>query len=298
MKSLLTRLGGYAMLAVLWLLHGLPLSWQAAFGHAMGGLLWRLARSRRRVVLTNLALCFPQMPAPERERLGREVLTWFSRSVLERGLLWFASPARLKRLIHVEGDPGFADRHPGPVMWLVPHFVGLDVAGVATQLNIRRGLASIYQAQSNPVIDAAMRRARLRHGNTELFARAETARPLMRAVRQGMGFFNLPDMDFGERDAQFVPFFGVPASTLLAPSRMARALGMAVQPVIVTLLPGGEGYRVRYMPPWEDFPSDDPVADAARMNQRIEEWVRECPAQYFWVHRRFKTRPPGEPPLY
>jgi KDO2-lipid IV(A) lauroyltransferase len=286
------------MLAVLWLLHGLPLAWQAAFGHAMGGLLWRLARSRRRVVLTNRALCFPQMPAPERERLGREVFTWFSRSVLERGLLWFASPARLKRLIHVEGDPGFADRHPGPVMWLVPHFVGLDVAGVATQLNIQRGLASIYQAQSNPVIDAAMRRARLRHGNTELFARAETARPLMRTVRNGMGFFNLPDMDFGERDAQFVPFFGVPASTLLAPSRMARALGMAVQPVIVTLLPGGEGYRVRYMPPWEDFPSDDPVADAARMNQRIEEWVRECPAQYFWVHRRFKTRPPGEPPLY
>ena len=140
MKSFLTRLGAYVMLAVLWLLHGLPLAWQAALGHAVGGLLWRLARSRRRVVLTNLALCFPEMPAPERERLGREVFTWFSRSVLERGLLWFASPARLKRLIHVEGDPGFADRHSGPVMWLVPHFVGLDVAGVATQLNIRRGL--------------------------------------------------------------------------------------------------------------------------------------------------------------
>lgn len=298
MKSLMSRLGGYFMLAVLWLLHGLPLAWQAALGHAMGGLLWRLARSRRRVVSTNLALCFPQMPAPDREQLAREVFTWFSRSVLERGLLWFASPTRLKRLIQVEGDPGFADRHPGPVMWLVPHFVGLDVAGVATQLSIRRGLASIYQAQSNPVIDAAMRRARLRHGNTELFARAETARPLMRAVRNGMGFFNLPDMDFGERDAQFVPFFGVPAATLLAPSRMARALGMAVQPVIVTLLPGGQGYRVRYLPPWEDFPSDDPVADAARMNHHIEQWVRECPAQYFWVHRRFKTRPPGEPPLY
>jgi KDO2-lipid IV(A) lauroyltransferase len=298
MKSLMSRLGGYAMLAVLWLLHGLPLAWQAVLGHAMGGLLWRLARSRRRVVLTNLALCFPQLPVPEREQLAREVFTWFSRSVLERGLLWFASPARLKRLIQVEGDPGFADRHPGPVMWLVPHFVGLDVAGVATQLNIRRGVASIYQAQSNPVIDAAMRRARLRHGNTELFARAETARPLMRAVRHGMGFFNLPDMDFGERGAQFVPFFGVPAATLLAPSRMARALGMAVQPVIVTLLPGGQGYRVRYLPPWEDFPTDDPVADAARMNRHIEQWVRACPAQYFWVHRRFKTRPPGEPPLY
>jgi KDO2-lipid IV(A) lauroyltransferase len=161
--------------------------------------------------------------------------------VLERGVLWFAPVSRLRRLIQVEGDWGFADRHPGPVMWLVPHFVGLDVAGVSSQLMIRRGKASIYQAQSNPVIDAAMRRARLRLGNTALFARAETARPLMRAVRDGMGFFNLPDMDFGERDAHFVPFFGVPAATLLAPSRMARTLGMVVQPVLVRLLPGGGG---------------------------------------------------------
>jgi len=204
----------------------------------------------------------------------------------------------LRRLIQVQGDWGFADRHPGPVMWLVPHFVGLDVAGVATQLTIRRGLASIYQAQSNPVIDAAMRRARLRHGNTALFARAETARPLMRAVREGMGFFNLPDMDFGERDAQFIPFFGVPAATLLAPSRMARALDMVVQPVLVRLLPGGQGYRVRYLPPLDNFPTDDPVADATRINRCIEDWVRECPEQYFWVHRRFKTRPPGAPSVY
>ncbi|MEY2801538.1 MAG: hypothetical protein RL513_1123 [Pseudomonadota bacterium] len=298
MKRLLSYAGGYIGLALLWLVHGLPLSWQAALGAGIGRMLWHLTPARRHVVRRNLAACLPQLPDAERERLAREVFTWFSRSVIERGLLWFASPARLRRLIQVEGDWQFADRHPGPVMWLVPHFVGLDVAGVATQLNIRRGLASIYQAQSNPVIDAAMRRARLRHGNTEIFARAETARPLMRAVRGGMGFFNLPDMDFGERDAHFVPFFGVPAATLLAPSRMARALGMAVQPVLVTLLPGGQGYRVRYLPPWEDFPTDDPVADAAHMNRCIEDWVRECPAQYFWVHRRFKTRPPGAPPLY
>jgi KDO2-lipid IV(A) lauroyltransferase len=298
MKKLVARLAGYATLAVLWLLHGLPLSWQAALGHAVGGLLWRFARSRRAVTLRNLALCFPEWPEVQRERLGREVFTWFSRSVLERGVLWFAPVSRLRRLIQVEGDWGFADRHPGPVMWLVPHFVGLDVAGVSSQLMIRRGKASIYQAQSNPVIDAAMRRARLRLGNTALFARAETARPLMRAVRDGMGFFNLPDMDFGERDAHFVPFFGVPAATLLAPSRMARTLGMVVQPVLVRLLPGGEGYRVRYLPPLENFPTDDPVADATRMNRCIEDWVRECPEQYFWVHRRFKTRPPGSPSVY
>lgn len=298
MKRLASRAGGYLMLALLWALHWLPLSWLAACGRGLGAVLWRLAGSRRRVTLRNLALCFPEWSAAERERTAREVFGWFSRSVLERSLLWFASPARLRRLIHVEGDWQFADRHTGPVMWLVPHFVGLDVAGVATQLNIRRGLASIYQTQSNPVIDAAMRRARLRHGNTELFARAETARPLVKAVRQGFGFFNLPDMDFGGRDAQFVPFFGVPAATLVAPSRMARVLGMTVQPVVVRLLPAGQGYRVHYLPPWTDFPTDDPVADAVRMNQWIEEEVRACPAQYFWVHKRFKTRPPGQPSLY
>ncbi|MDH4377356.1 MAG: lipid A biosynthesis acyltransferase [Ramlibacter sp.] len=290
--------GGYVLLAFLWCFHWLPLSWQAAFGQGLGGLLWRLAVSRRRITLRNLALCFPELTQEARERLGREVFGWYCRSVLERGLLWFAPVARLRRLIRVEGDPGFADRHPGPVMWLVPHFMGLDVAGVATQLHIRRGLASIYQTQTQPVIDAAMRRARLRHGNTELFSRADGALPLVRSVRRGFGFFNLPDMDFGPRDAEFVPFFGVQAATLVAPSRLARSLGMAVQPVRVRLLPGGQGYVVRYLPPLEDFPTDDPVADARRINAWIEAQVRECPAQYFWVHKRFKTRPPGEPGLY
>jgi len=218
--------------------------------------------------------------------------------VLERGLLWYASPERLRRLIHVEGDVGFADCHPGAVMWLVPHFVGLDVAGAAVQLNIARPGASVYQVQRNPVLDAAIRHGRLRYGNAQIFARSETAKPLMRAVRDGAGFFNLPDMDFGERDAAYVPFFGVPAATLLAPSRMARALKMTVQPVVVEMLPGGAGYTVRFLPPWQDFPTDDAVADTARMNRWIEAEVRRNPSQYLWVHKRFKTRPEGEPSLY
>ena len=278
MPGLLSRAGSHAMVAFLWCFHWLPLSWQAAVGRAMGAVLWRVAGSRRRITLRNLELCFPQKSGPERERIAREVFASFSRSVLERGLLWFASPARLRRLIHLEGDWQFADQHDGPVMWLVPHFVGLDVAGVAVQLN--------------------MRRARLRHGNTEIFSRAEGARPLLKAVRKGYGFFNLPDMDFGGRDAEFVPFFGVPASTLVAPSRMARSLGMTVQPVFARLLPGGQGYSVRFLPPWTDFPTDDPVADTRRMNAWIEQQVLDCPGQYFWVHKRFKTRPAGEPSLY
>jgi KDO2-lipid IV(A) lauroyltransferase len=122
--------------------------------------------------------------------------------------------------------------------------------------------------------------------------------PLVRAIKRGHTFLNLPDMDFGTRDAAFVPFFGVPAATLLAPARMARSLGMVVQPVLAEMLPGGQGYRVRYLPPWADFPGDDDEAATLRMNQWIEAEIRRNPAQYLWVHRRFKSRPPGEPSLY
>jgi KDO2-lipid IV(A) lauroyltransferase len=131
-----------------------------------------------------------------------------------------------------------------------------------------------------------------------VFSRHEKALPLIRAIRRGYAFFNLPDMDFGPQEATFAPFFGVPAATLLAPSKMAKALGMKVQPVVAEILPGGQGYRVRYLDPWTDFPSDDPVADAVRMNEWIASEVRRNPAQYYWVHKRFKTRPPGEPGLY
>lgn len=283
---------------VLWLLHWLPLPVLAVLGNALGCALYRVAGSRRRIALRNLELCFPERTASEREALAREHFRWLARSLLERSLLWWSSEARLRRLIHVEGDVGLADRSDKPVMWLVPHFVGLDVAGVAEQLHVRKHAASIYQAQSNKVFDEVIRRGRLRFGRAEIFARQESSRPLIRCIRQGRPFFNLPDMDFGMQDAAFVPFFGVPAATLLAPSRMARALDMVVQPVVAEILPRGRGYRVRFLPPWSGFPSDDPMADALAMNRWIESEIERNPAQYLWVHKRFKTRPPGEPGLY
>ena len=287
-----------ALLAFLWLFHWLPLGTQALCGNALGRLGWHLVRSRRAVALRNLQLCFPERSAADRELLAREHFRWLGRSLLERGLLWYASPARLRRLIRVEGDVHLAERSAKPVMWLAPHFMALDVAGASVLLFQKRKGISIYQRQSDPVLDRALRRGRLRLGNAEIFSRDEAGRALMRAIKKGDAFFNLPDMDFGIRDAAFVPFFGVSAATLLAPSRLAKALDMVVQPVVAEILPGGAGYVVRYQEPWTDFPSDDPVADAARMNRWIESEIRRLPAQYLWVHRRFKTRPAGEPPLY
>ena len=286
------------LLAALWLFHWLPLGTQAWLGRGLGRLLYRLAARRRRIALRNLALCFPHQTSAQHEQLAREHFQWLGRSLLERGLLWFASPARLKRLIHVEGDVGLAERSARPVMWLVPHFMALDVAGVAVLLFQKRKGISIYQQQSDPVMDAAIRRGRLRLGNAEIFPRHGSGTALFRAIRRGDAFFNLPDMDFGERDAAFVPFFGVPAATLLAPSRLARALNMVVQPVLAETLPGGQGYRVRFMPAWTEFPSDDALADTAALNRWIEAQIRVHPAQYLWVHKRFKTRPAGADSVY
>jgi KDO2-lipid IV(A) lauroyltransferase len=285
-------------LALLWLLHLLPLGLQAALGRGLGRLLWRFGRSRRHVALRNLAVCMPELAEAEREALAREHFRLVGRSLLERGVLWYGSAERLKRLIRVEGDVGLAEHSERPVMWLVPHFMALDVAGMATQLYQTQMVGSIYQAQSNPVFDAAVKRGRLRFGRAEIFPRSDSAKPLMRAIKQGHAFFNLPDMDFGPKDSAFVPFFGVPAATLLAPSRMARALNMVVQPVVAEILPGGQGYRVIFEPPWDDFPTADAMADAARMNRWIESEVRKRPAQYLWVHKRFKSRPDGEATIY
>ena len=294
-------MGARLVLGLMWLLHWLPLAVLAPIGRGLGLLLYAFVGARRRVALRNLELCLPELPASGRRRLAREHFRWLGRSIIERGVLWYAPPARLKRLIHIEGDVTLAERSERPVMWLVPHFMGLDVAGASVLLFQRHRAASIYQEQSNPVMDAAMRRGRLRlseEGNAEIYPRSHSAKPLLRAIRRGDAFFNLPDMDFGERDAAFVPFFGVPAATLLAPSRMARAMNMVVQPVLALMLPGGQGYRVQFLPPWEQFPTSDALVDTARMNAWIEEEIRRHPAQYLWVHKRFKTRPPGEAPLY
>ena len=299
MKRLLRNLGAHLLLAVVWLLHWLPLPLLALLGRGFGHLLHAAMSRRVRVARRNVALCFPAMAQAEQHALVREHFALLGRSVLERGVLWHASPARLKRLIHIEGDIRFAQAHPAtPVMWLTPHFLALEVAGMATQLYQQRAAFNMYAEQSNEVIDKALLRGRNRFGTAKLFSRQDGARAIVKAIRRGLVFFNLPDMDFGIRDAAFVPFFGVQAATLLAPSRLARSMNMTVQPVVGDMLPGGQGWRIRFLPPWTDWPTDDPQADAARMNSFIEEQVRLHPAQYFWVHKRFKTRPPGEAPLY
>ncbi|WP_343605234.1 lipid A biosynthesis acyltransferase [Roseateles sp.] len=292
------KLGTYALIALLWLLHWLPLRWLAALGWGLGALLHRVAGSRRRVALRNVELCFPEKPLAERQALVREHFGWLGRSLLERGLLWYASDRRLLRLMRIEGNIKLSEQVDRPVMWLMPHFVGLDWIGPALMLNQSRPGASIYQRQSNALFDEALRKARSRFGTTKLVDRQEGVRSILRAIRDGYSFLNLPDMDFGPKDSAFVPFFGVPANTLLAPAKIAETMKMVVQPVIVTMLPKGEGIVIHAHEPLVGYPSGDVEADALRFHRWLEDRIREHPAQYFWVHKRFKTRPPGEASLY
>ena len=290
--------GARALVGLLWLLQHLPLALLAPIGRGFGALLHAFGHRRRAIARRNIDLCFPELGEPERAALVREHFALLGRSLLERGLLWYASPERIKRLIHVEGDIGLAERSDRPVMWLVPHFIALEVAGAAVQLFQTRSGIDIYRPQSSPYLDRVLKQGRLRFGRGECYPRGTPIRTLIKRIREGCPLFYMPDQDFGARDSIFVPFFGVSAATLEAPSKMARLLDMVVQPVLTEMLPGGQGWRVRFLEPLQGWPTDDPVADAVALNAFIEAQVREMPAQYLWVHQRFKTRPPGEPPVY
>ncbi|MFL6658558.1 MAG: lipid A biosynthesis acyltransferase [Massilia sp.] len=284
------------LLALMWLLHWLPLPVLGRFGSAIGSLLFMLLKKRRHIALTNLRLCMPELSEAARVSLARQHFQSYSRSVWERAILWWASEARLRRLIKVDPALPLAQLQSGPVILLCPHFVCLDVAGVAVMLEST--LCSIYVQQKNKVFDEVLRRGRSRFRPVQLFSRKEGVKPILRAMREHQPYFMLPDMDFGAKDAEFVPFFGIPAATLTAPGRIAAATGAAVIPVVATFLPNYAGWKVSFYPAWTDFPGEDMVGAARRMNAFIEERVREAPAEYFWTHKRFKTRPPGEPSPY
>lgn len=286
------------LLGLMWLLHWLPLPLLGRFGDAVGSLLFATLRARRHIALTNLRLTMPELTEAERVAIARRHFQAYSRSVWERSILWWAPEARLKRLIQIEpgGEIPVAEMTARPTILLCPHFVCLDVAGAA--IAMEASASSMYVTQKNAAFDKVLRAGRARFKPVKLFTRQDGIKPILRALRDKLPYFMLPDMDFGEKDAEFVPFFGIQAATLTATARIAATTGAQVMPVIATFLPDYQGYRVKFYPVWDNYPGDDMVAATRRMNAFIEERVREAPAEYFWTHKRFKTRPHGEPSLY
>ena len=285
------------MLLIMWLLHWLPLPLLGRFGETVGSLLFYVIKKRRRITLTNLRLCMPELSEAERYQLAKQHFRYYARSLFERGILWWAPESRLKKLIHVEPGVPLAEINAGPVVIMCPHFVCLEVAGVATMLE--SSLCSIYSEQKNKVFDRALRKGRSRFRPVQLFSRNEGIKPILRAMQQGLPYFMLPDMDFGIKNAEFIPFFGVPAATLIALPRLVATSGAKVIPVTATYLPDYQGWQVRFHPAWENYPGDASLTEATRqMNAFIESQIHLAPAEYFWAHKRFKTRPEGEAGFY
>ena len=272
-----------------------PLAWTRALGALLGWLLYLIVGSRRRVVQTNLRLCFPERSEAWRRGLTQQTFIYFAQAWLDRAWLWHAPRSWVQQRVQLTGAVSELAGNDATVIFL-PHFVGLDAAWAGVALQMPRQSTTIYTDQSNKLIDRWILRGRRRFGNLRLFGRAHGVKPIVTALREGQPLYLLPDMDFGPEDSVFVPFYGVPTATVPSLSRFAR-LGRAK---IVPLLPRltATGYEVEVLPAWINFPSDDPVADTALMNARLQDYIHSMPAQYYWVHKRFKTRPQGEPSLY
>lgn len=272
-----------------------PLIW--ALGGVLGRLGYLFARSRRVVARRNLALCLPDTSWFKRERCVIAHFGWLGVSALSQGVSWGASRARLARLVQIRNrhhvDECIAAGRP--VIILVPHFVGLELGGAAFTALVHSGIY-MYQKIRNPVVDHQIKAARQQYGSLSV-ERQDDLRGLIREIKKGTPFFYLPDQDGGRRGI-FVPFCGVPASTVPMLGRFASMTDAAVIPTLARFLPWGRGLELRFEPPLTDFPSGDAVEDTQRMNAVIEEAISDMPDQYFWVHRRFKTRPPGAASVY
>ena len=211
-------------------------------------------------------------------------------------MLWWASDARYLSLVNIAGLEHWQAVQDRPVIWLAPHFVGLDWGGLL--LAKLKVTASVYSRQRGELLNQMLLKGRSRFNKPVLFSRQEGLRGIIRELRKGTPFFYLPDLDYGSRDAVFVPFFGVPAATITGLSRIAKLTDAVVLPAIARQRPQGAGYEMKIYPAWENFPTDDVIADTTRMNEFIEARVREMPEQYLWTHKRFKTRPEGEAGFY
>lgn len=282
----------------IWLLGcfaGTSVQTRTTVGRFLGRVLWLAVPKRRHVMLTNLRLCFPELSEEARIALAKRTYANAGRAALDHAVLFKGSKKELQALVRYEGLELVTNPQNRPLIVVAPHFIGLDAVGIAFNTYVRG--CSLYQKQANEAWNEACLNGRLRFCHPVLIEKSNHSdlRPIIRAMRDGLPFYYLPDMDHGAKNSIFVPFFGVQAATLPMVSRLARLTRAKVLWCIAEMT--REGY-VAHLKEIPDFPNKDYVADTARINRELEEWIRRFPDQYLWTHRRFKTRPEGEPPVY
>lgn len=278
----------------------LPLGVIRALGAVLGWLLYWLAVPRRKVALTNLRLCFPEWSESEGRRIARMHFVVFAQAWLDRSWLWHGTEAQLRERLKLTGAPDPLHDSTRATVLFAPHFVGLDAGWTALTHQINRHFTTIYTPQRNDAVDAWIRQGRERFNGEDsrarLFHRIDGVKTIVAALRQGDPLYLLPDMNFGEEESLFVPFFGVSAATVPSLSRFAKLGRAQVIPVLNRMT--ATGYDIEILDAWSDFPTGDLQADTAAMNARLENFIRSMPHQYYWVHKRFKSRPAGEPSVY
>ncbi|MFM0597370.1 MULTISPECIES: lipid A biosynthesis lauroyl acyltransferase [Paraburkholderia] len=294
---MLSLLGGHLAIGLLKFLALLPYGFVARLGDGLGWLLYQIPSNRKRVVHINLSLCFPEWSAEHREEIAQKHFRHAIRSYVERSVQWFGSAEKLKKLIQVDSEVDLLDPDMPPTLLLGAHFVGIEAGSVFINYSLHRQCGALYQPMSNKVLDDVAKAARGRFGS-DMASRADSARIVLRWLRDRKPVMLGADMDYGMRNSTFVPFFGVPTCTLTAVGRLAEVGHAQVVPFIGEVLPNYKGYRLKVFKPWENYPTGDDEADARRMNAFLEEQIPLMPEQYYWVHKRFKTRPPGEPSVY
>ena len=273
---------------------------------------WVFGTERRFVLLTNLRLCFPEKGLLWRYATGFLHMFVYVRTFLDRAWLWQASARDLQDRIEIQGleqlrlltqpdsvQPDDKNVSAKPVIILAPHFLGLDAGW--SRLCLELGMVTMYSNQKNPILNELLKNGRARFGAPVLLSRQEGVRGIIKNLKLGKPLYYLPDMDFGEKDAVFVPFFGVKAATVTAVARLARLTKAKVVPCPTFWkrqgLFGGK-YVLSVRAPLENFPAEDDTEATTQINQTIENLVLEAPAQYLWTHKRFKTRPPSDMGFY
>lgn len=288
--------GGWLLVAVLWLLGRLPRRVGLWLVGPLGPLMSVLLASRRRIAARNIALCLPELDEPARARLLRASFASLARMVAETAWCWAGRPRDLTGLLELVGADHLraAVDDPRGVLVVTAHVTCLEMGARAIgELVDGEGM---YRPLKGPVMEWYQNRGRARYAQGMIPKR--NLRDAIRLLRDGGLLWYAPDQDFGIRQSVFAPFFGIPTATLLATHRLPRLTGCRVIVMMPRYEPASDRYVVEVLPPLEDFPTDDPVADLTRINALLEAQVRKAPEQYWWVHRRFKTRPEGVPDLY
>lgn len=289
----------YFALGFLFLISKLPLCISNAFGESLGWLAFQLPIERKKVVLINLQLCFPHLSESERYAIAKRHFLLLGKSITERGKLWLGSEKDVSSFVQVESDIDVTDGKPR--VYIGMHMVGIEAGLIGLSIYLKdhhvHSPVTLYITMKNRFFNERIKNWRERFG-AKMLLRLQSTRELLREVRQGTFVLMSPDMDLGIQDSVFVPFFGVPTCTVTSISRMAKLGHAQVCPVVTTLNPDGKTYTCRIGKAFENFPTDDIVCDTTRMNQFFEEQIKQDPAQYYWVHKRFKNRPDGIAKVY